>query len=75
MADETRTIVIVGQGGIQTDLELDTLAEADIADAIPDLLVDYSAECKDWTIIAREHWRCERWARAEDLLLKGIKCR
>jgi RNA polymerase-associated protein CTR9 len=73
MADESRTIVIVGQGGIQTDLELDTLADPEVADAIPDLLADYSAECKDWTLIAGEHWRLDRRARAEELLQRGIK--
>lgn len=70
----SRTIVIVGEGGIQTDLDLDSLADAEVAEVVPDLLSDYQAECKDWTLIAREHWRAGRWARAEDLLNKGIKC-
>ncbi|WVW83420.1 hypothetical protein I302_105440 [Kwoniella bestiolae CBS 10118] len=67
-----RTIVIYGQGGIQTDLDLNSLAEDEIAAVIPDLLVDYSAECRDWTLIASEHWRQQRWARAEELLKRGI---
>ncbi|RXK39956.1 RNA polymerase-associated protein CTR9 [Tremella mesenterica] len=67
-----RVVVIVGQGGIQTDLDLDTLGDDEVADVIPDLLADYSAECRDWTLIAGEHWRRSRWSRAEDLLQKGI---
>lgn len=76
MAEEpsSRTIVIVGQGGIQTDLDLDTLNDPEVAEVLPDLLADYSAECKDWTLIAREHWRCGRWNRAQDLLDKGVSC-
>lgn len=60
--------------GIQTDLDLDSLGDAEVADAIPYLLTDYSAECKDWTLIAGEHWRQKRFDRAEELLTKGIQC-
>ncbi|KAK6902689.1 hypothetical protein I203_107948 [Kwoniella mangroviensis CBS 8507] len=67
-----RTIVIYGQGGIQTDLDLNSLAEDEIAAVIPDMLVDYSAECRDWTLIASEHWKQGRWARTEELLKRGI---
>ncbi|WWC85242.1 uncharacterized protein L201_000104 [Kwoniella dendrophila CBS 6074] len=67
-----RTIVIYGQGGIQTDLDLNSLAEDEIAAVIPDMLADYSAECRDWTLIASEHWKQERWARTEELLRRGI---
>lgn len=76
MAEDTssRTIVIVGQGGIQTDLDLDTLNDPEVAEVLPDLLADYSAECKDWTLIALEHWRSGRWSRAQDLLNKGSSC-
>ncbi|KAL7422109.1 protein required for normal CLN1 and CLN2 G1 cyclin expression [Cryptotrichosporon argae] len=69
----SRTISIVGQGGIQTDFDLDTLADPEVADVIPDMLVDYSAECKDWTMIAGEHWRCGRIQRAEELLARGLQ--
>ncbi|WWC69705.1 uncharacterized protein I206_103648 [Kwoniella pini CBS 10737] len=67
-----RTIVIYGQGGIQTDLDLNSLAEDEIAAVIPDMLADYSAECRDWTLIASEHWKQGRWVRAEELLRRGI---
>ncbi|WRT66885.1 uncharacterized protein IL334_003848 [Kwoniella shivajii] len=67
-----RTIVIYGQGGIQTDLDLNSLAEDEIAAVIPDMLADYSAECRDWTLIASEHWKQERWSRTEELLRRGI---
>lgn len=61
--------------GIQTDLDLDSLGDAEVADAIPYLLTDYSAECKDWTLIAGEHWRQKRFDRAEELLNKGLQCK
>lgn len=61
--------------GVQTDLDLDSLAEDEIADAIPDLLSDYSAECRDWTVVAGEHWKQARWTRAEDVLQSGIRCK
>ncbi|WWC61402.1 uncharacterized protein I303_103985 [Kwoniella dejecticola CBS 10117] len=67
-----RTIVIYGQGGIQTDLDLNSLAEDEIATVIPDMLADYSAECRDWTLIASEHWKQSRWSRAEELLRRGV---
>ena len=60
--------------GIQTDLDLDDLADEDIAGAIPDLLTDYSAECRDWTLVAGEHWKQGRWTRVEELLIKGLEC-
>ncbi|WVF72375.1 hypothetical protein IAT40_007190 [Kwoniella sp. CBS 6097] len=67
-----RTIVIYGQGGIQTDLDLNSLAEDEIAAVIPDMLADYSAECRDWTLIASEHWKQSRWTRADEILSRGI---
>ncbi|RSH95616.1 hypothetical protein EHS25_000708 [Saitozyma podzolica] len=76
MAEElpqSRVVVIVGQGGIQTDLDLDSLGDAEIADAIPYMLADYSAECKDWTLVAWEHWKQGRFQRAQELLGKGIQ--
>lgn len=60
--------------GIQTDLDLNDLADNDISNAIPDLLSDYSAECRDWTLIAREHWIQGRWTRVEELLTRGLQC-
>ncbi|WVR04975.1 hypothetical protein IAU60_001987 [Kwoniella sp. DSM 27419] len=71
-AQPDRTIVIYGQGGIQTDLDLNSLAEDEIAAVIPDMLADYSAECRDWTLIASEHWKQNRWTRADEILSKGI---
>jgi len=89
-ADPSRTIVIVGQGlvspplllalradklrGVQTDLDLDSLADDEIADAIPHLLVDYAAECKDWTTVAGEHWKKGRWGRVDEILNAGVRC-
>ncbi|KAK8870014.1 hypothetical protein IAR55_000584 [Kwoniella newhampshirensis] len=67
-----RTVVIVGQGGIQTDLDLNSLEDDEIAAVIPDMLADYSAECRDWTLIASEHWKQSRWSRADELLHRGI---
>ena len=60
--------------GVQTDLDLDSLADNEIADAIPHLLTDYSAECKDWTVVAGEHWKKGRWDRVDELLNAGFKC-
>jgi hypothetical protein len=59
--------------GVQTEIDLDTLGDEDIAEVIPELLADYSAECKDWTLFAGEHWKCKRWDRAEELLVKAIQ--
>lgn len=59
---------------MQTDLDLDSLADSEIADAIPHLLADYSAECKDWTVVAGEHWKKGRWARVNEVLDAGFKC-
>lgn len=61
--------------GVQTDLDLDSLADDEIADAIPHLLVDYSAECKDWTTIAGEHWKKGRWDRVDEILNAGVRCK
>lgn len=72
--DNHRRVASLTCRGVQTDLDLDSLADDEIADAIPDLLADYSAECKDWTVVAGEHWRQERWARAEQVLQSGIRC-
>jgi RNA polymerase-associated protein CTR9 len=68
------SITIWGPGGIQTDIQFKDLADEESAEVIPDLLIDYEAECKDWTAVGREHWRCGRWKLAEDLLQRGIKC-
>lgn len=68
-----RILVLVGDGGVQTDLDLTTLDDSEVADVLPDMLVDYSAECKDWTFLAREHWQCGRVARVEELLQRGIE--
>lgn len=38
------------------------------------MLADYSAECKDWTLVAGEHWKQGRFQRAQELLGKGIQC-
>jgi hypothetical protein len=54
---------------------LDTLADDEIADAIPHLLVDYSAECKDWTTIAGEHWKKGRFDRVNEILTAGVRCK
>lgn len=70
-----RMVTVAGPGGVQVDIDLDQLAEAEVADALPDLLTDYSAECKDWTMFAGEHWRSGRFSRAEELLLSGVKCK
>lgn len=69
------SITIWGPGGIQTEIQLKDLGDDENAEIIPDLLVDYQAECKDWTAVAREHWRSARWKHAEDILHRGIKCR
>lgn len=69
-----RIHAVAGPGAIQVDIDLDTLGEADVADALTDLLTDYSAECKEWTLFAGEHWRAGRFERAEEVLLSGIKC-
>lgn len=68
------SLVIWGPGGVQTEIQFKDLAEDEAAEVIPDLLIDYQAECKDWTAVAREHWRCARWKHAADVLQKGIKC-
>ncbi|ORY32073.1 putative Pol II transcription elongation factor [Naematelia encephala] len=68
-----RTVVIVGQGGVQTDIDLDTLGDEEIANVIPELLADYAAEVRDWTLLAGEHWRQGRMERVQDLLLRGIQ--
>ncbi|WVQ78211.1 hypothetical protein IAT38_000294 [Cryptococcus sp. DSM 104549] len=67
-----RVVSIVGQGGIQTDLDLDSLADDETASVIPDMLAEYAAECRDWTLIASEHWRQGRYARAEEILVRGV---
>lgn len=61
--------------GIQTDLDLNSIGEDEVADVLPDLLTDYAAELKDWTKLASEHWKQGRMKRAEDLLSRGITCR
>jgi RNA polymerase-associated protein CTR9 len=61
--------------GVQTDLDLDSLADDEIADAIPHLLVDYAAECKDWTTVAGEHWKKGRWGRVDEILNAGVRCK
>jgi RNA polymerase-associated protein CTR9 len=60
--------------GIQTDIDLDTLHDPETADAIPFLLADYAAECKDWTLLAGEHWRQGRFDMAEELLKSAVTC-
>jgi hypothetical protein len=70
----SRIVVIVGEAGVQTDLDLDTLGQEDMADAMPYLLADYKAKSKDWTLLAGEHWRQGRYDRAEELMVKGISC-
>lgn len=60
--------------GVQTDLDLDTIGDAETADVIPELLADYAADCNDWTALASEHWRQGRLDRAEELIRKGIEC-
>lgn len=50
------------------------MAEDEIADAIPHLLADYAADCKDWTVVASEHWRKSRWERVDEILQAGFKC-
>ncbi|GMK55590.1 hypothetical protein CspeluHIS016_0206460 [Cutaneotrichosporon spelunceum] len=68
------SITIVGTvGSYQTEINFKDLGDDESAEVIPDLLADYQAECKDWTAVAREHWRCGRWKRAEDLIRRGIK--
>ncbi|BEI92846.1 uncharacterized protein CcaverHIS019_0504740 [Cutaneotrichosporon cavernicola] len=68
------SITIVGTvGTYQTEINFKDLGDDESAEVIPDLLADYQAECKDWTAVAREHWRCGRWNRAEDLIRRGIK--
>lgn len=78
MAEETapagRIHTVAGPGATEVDIDLDTLGEAEVADALTDLLTDYSAECKEWTLFAGEHWRSGRFERAEQVLLGGIKC-
>ncbi|ORX39629.1 hypothetical protein BD324DRAFT_614410 [Kockovaella imperatae] len=67
-----RMWTIVGQGGLQIDLDLDTIGNEDVVDVLPDLLTDYAAELKDWTKMASEHWRQGRIRKAQDLLERGI---
>ncbi|WVN89020.1 uncharacterized protein L203_104236 [Cryptococcus depauperatus CBS 7841] len=67
-----RFITLVGQGGIQTDLDLDDLGQEAIASVIPDLLVDHGVGCKDWLAIASEHWRQGRYHRTREILDRGI---
>ena len=78
MAEEqptgTRIHTVAGPGATEVDIDLDTLGEAEVADALTDLLTDYSAECKEWTLFAGEHWRAGRFERAEQVLLGGVKC-
>jgi len=38
------------------------------------MLAEHLAECRDWTLIAREHWMQGRWVRAEEVLSRGLKC-
>ncbi|EKD03885.1 Pol II transcription elongation factor [Trichosporon asahii var. asahii CBS 8904] len=68
-----RIHTVAGPGATEVDIDLDTLGEAEVADALTDLLTDYSAECKEWTLFAGEHWRAGRFERAEQVLLSGIK--
>ncbi|TYJ55344.1 hypothetical protein B9479_003959 [Cryptococcus floricola] len=72
MEQPSRTILIYGQGGVQTDLDLDSLDQDQIADIIPDMLTDYAVECREWTIIAGEHLAKKRYQRALDLLNRGV---
>jgi RNA polymerase-associated protein CTR9 len=59
--------------GIQTDIDLDDLSKPEVAEVIPELLTEYSAECRDWTTIAGEHWKMSRWEYAQELLETAIK--
>jgi hypothetical protein len=58
---------------VVTDLDLNDLSNPDVAEAVPDLLTDAGAACKDWTLIAGEHWKMGRWDRAEELLVAALK--
>ncbi|WVQ89256.1 hypothetical protein IAS59_003009 [Cryptococcus gattii] len=55
-----------------TDVDLDSLAQDEVADIIPVMLADYESECRDWTLIASEHWREGRWNRVMDLLERAV---
>jgi hypothetical protein len=74
LAWSRRPTALIKCRGVQTDLDLDSLADTEIADAIPHLLADYSAECKDWTVVAAEHWKKGRWDRVDELLNAGFRC-
>ncbi|WVO21784.1 uncharacterized protein IAS62_003097 [Cryptococcus decagattii] len=56
----------------RTDVDLDSLAQDEVADIIPVMLADYESECHDWTFIASEHWREGRWNRVMDLLERAV---
>ena len=60
---------------MQTDVDLDSLAQDEVADIIPVMLADYESECRDWTLIASEHWREGRWNRVMDLLERAVSCK
>ncbi|AAW41751.1 hypothetical protein CNBB5210 [Cryptococcus deneoformans B-3501A] len=72
MSNPARVILLVGKGGVQTDVDLDSLAQDEVADIIPVMLADYESECRDWTLIASEHWREGRWNRVMDLLERAV---
>jgi len=60
--------------GVQTDLELDNIGDAETAEVIPHLLADYNADCNDWTAIASEYWKQGRMDKAEELIRHGLDC-
>lgn len=65
--------MLISNRGVQTDIDLDDLANPDVAEAIPEMLAEYAADCKDWTLIAGEHWKMSRWDLAEEMLVSAIR--